>query len=519
VRVELANIVHSGAPKGKAGTGALADSLKEGDVIRAQVISNVKGIVTLKTDDAQIFKARPDTGNVFSPGDKVLLELTAKENDTLFLSIREDTDESTAQTAKPGVTSGFEDKSLGPYAAKLAELKMPVSEESARSMRELMSQYPRISLDEAAFLASNKLAGNEDLIKAALAMMSDGEKTDVMLGRIIAMLELADSLALVNILKLGTKFPPGQGPEPVNQLIAEAAGAGAGADAGVGTPAGEAATGNQSLPSVEPAPLMDWFAHLSNSTQGSLSTAERINQASIPGTTPIIAHTDTNLQSRNEISNELFINNDEILTQKPDLPTINERIMDALNNNKQPSAPSAPPLPASTGTPDSILSSQLSPPAAEASAPQASQVSPVNSQLPVTDSSQLSSLNTQLSALLAELPEFRHTPPEILERFSNTLLRVAGESADITHGDTDKLKILLDKLFTRIERSDNDAGERLRNAREELFTRLSFIEEATMRASPAAKTEMLEQTQRLMQHVRLLNNIDQFVYMQLPVAF
>jgi hypothetical protein len=38
-----------------------------------------------------------------------------------------------------------------------------------------------------------------------------------------------------------------------------------------------------------------------------------------------------------------------------------------------------------------------------------------------------------------------------------------------------------------------------------------------MKASPSARAEMLEQTQRVMEHVRILNNIDQFVYMQLPV--
>ena len=97
------------------------------------------------------------------------------------------------------------------------------------------------------------------------------------------------------------------------------------------------------------------------------------------------------------------------------------------------------------------------------------------------------------------------------------LLRVAGESAETIGGSAEKLDSLIDKLFTRIDRGDPDAGARLRTAREELFTRLALIEEAISRAAPSARAEMLEQTHRLMEHVRLLNSIDQFAYMQLPV--
>jgi len=57
----------------------------------------------------------------------------------------------------------------------------------------------------------------------------------------------------------------------------------------------------------------------------------------------------------------------------------------------------------------------------------------------------------------------------------------------------------------------------LREAREELYTRLALIEELLSSAAQPARAEVLAQTQRLMNHVRLLNSIDQFVYMQIPV--
>jgi len=130
-----------------------------------------------------------------------------------------------------------------------------------------------------------------------------------------------------------------------------------------------------------------------------------------------------------------------------------------------------------------------------------------------------SNLHAQLSALLAEIPEFRGTPPQALERFSSMLLRIAGQGAPTPGGGAEKLQAQLDRLFTRIGKGDTDAGARLKEAREELYARLALIEEAVSGAAPAGKAEMHGQTHRLMEHVRLLNNIDQFAYMQLPVQF
>jgi len=132
------------------------------------------------------------------------------------------------------------------------------------------------------------------------------------------------------------------------------------------------------------------------------------------------------------------------------------------------------------------------------------------------------SLGSVVASLLSEIPEFGGTSPAALERFSEMLLRVAGETGVAADGaeaikDTELLAAQLDRLFTRIGRNDADAGARLREAREELFARLTLIEEAISRAAQPARAEMLQQTQKLMDHVRLLNSIDQFVYMQLPV--
>jgi len=126
------------------------------------------------------------------------------------------------------------------------------------------------------------------------------------------------------------------------------------------------------------------------------------------------------------------------------------------------------------------------------------------------------SMSSVVAQLLSDIPEFAGTPQSALHRFSEMLLRVAGENPE-TANSTETLMAQLDKLFTKISKGDTDAGERLRDARQELYARLALIEETVSNASQPARAEMLVQTQKLMDHVRLLNSIEQFTCMQLPV--
>ena len=483
--------------KGRVGAGAFTDSLREGDLVRAEVMSSAKGIVVLKTEAGQTFKAKLDTAADFSPGDKVFLEVTAKENEAAFLSIvREDEVLRGGASVKSGSVSGFEDKSLAPFAAKLAELNLPVSEKTAHAMRELIAQNPGMTLDEAAFLASNRLSGNEGLMKAALALISSGDKTDAMLERLLAL--------------LGQASAPGPAEPGADVPSAQS-------NWGPVTPGTAAPVAH--VPG-EQALLMDWLAQVRGNAQGPTDAGGQVQQTSSTSAEPIIAHNDTIMQSRNVNSYENILQNNDFFAKQPVLQPQNQIISVAGADNPQfaeqndGAAISERQDAAAKG----VDGQQNPAPTQEAALAQ--QVAVIGRQAAASTSTppQQASLNETITQLLSELPEFRETPVAALERFSNMLLRVAGDSAEISNGDTEKLKLLLDKLFTRIEKNDQDAGQRLKGAREELFARLSFIEEAIMRASPSAKAEMLDQTQRLMEHVRTLNNIDQFVYMQLPVT-
>jgi hypothetical protein len=131
--------------------------------------------------------------------------------------------------------------------------------------------------------------------------------------------------------------------------------------------------------------------------------------------------------------------------------------------------------------------------------------------------SSLSSLSSDLSALLSTIPEFSGTPAQALNRFTGMLLRIAGENFGASGNEQEKTAQMLEKLFTNIEKGDTDAGAKLNAAREELVARLALIEEAVSRAAPSTRAEMLDQLQKLSDHVRVLNNLEAFTYLQLPV--
>jgi len=500
LRAELIQVIQSGGFKGRTGIGSFTNTLKEGDFIRAEVLSSEKGSVALKMPTGHVINAKVDVNATFSPGDKVMLEVTGKENDVALLSIlREDEVLETGTPGQKNQMGSFEDKSLAPYASKLQELNMPVREETARAMRDLITQNPKMSLDEAAFLVSNKLTGSDAMMKAALAMLNSGEKTDAMLQKLI------DLLSASNI-GTGAAIPEsGAGGKPANTT-----------------------------------PLMELFTQINDSVQVLKGAGDGAGQVAGQPTAPIITHTDTILQSRNAISDKNIFEN----AQTPSKQAVSESQSMQINMAKpdiiQPSESNQPKIVnqmfTNTGTQESVQSGlqanpvnpavteninvPMSPVSADpaSTAGTAAQSGVASGAQTGAAESPLTTLHSQLTSLLSELPEFRQTPSETLERFTSSLLRVAGDTPEINAGDTDKLKMLIDKMFTRIQGNDLDAGDRLRSARQELFTRLSLIEEAIMRASPGARAEMIEQTQKVMEHVRILNNIDQFVYMQLPVT-
>ena len=512
MRVEQAQVPAQGGLKVKTGAGPFTASLKEGDSLKAEVLSSEKGAVVLKAEGGQIFKAKLDSDVTLLTGDKVLLEVTGKEAGIVTLSVREEAAEG-EKAGQPGFMRGISDETLFPYASKLAELNMPVTEENARTMRELISQNPKMSLEEAAFIASNKLAGDESLIKAAISILSDGEKTAAMLERLMTLLNTSSNSEAVQ----GREWSVASG-----QWSEDGGHVGRGV---LDAPLGE---------------ITDFLALVDRGETDAAGAVLRGEPILSTTTSEIIPQSDATLQS------SFFINDEEMLKTSISSveTTVNEGSVVSSqwseDGGREGSVVSSQ-WSEDGGREGSVVSSQRSEDGGHEGSVVSSQRSEDGGHEGSVVSGQRSvdgghvgrgildappingeSIDPELTAksiagILSELQEFSGTPADALERFSNMLLKVGGGSAGNPSDNVEKLADILGKMFTRIEKNDKDAGMRLKNAKEELFARLALLEETISRAEPQAKTQMLDQTRRLMDHVRLLNNIDQFAYLQLPV--
>ena len=483
MKIDPSQILVQGGLRISPEKGTFTDTLRNGERIRAEVLSlRDDNTVEMKLDDGKVFSARLDSDVTLFPGDKMLLEVVGRDDGNVVLSIVGDESRDIPYNELLKLVRDFEDKSLAYMAKGLADLNLPVNESTAKMMREILQQNPGMKLEEAAFLASNKLFGDENLTKAALSLLADGAKTDAIIERLLNMLVSSETVSDAAETQYSQDL-------------------------------------TQQSENANSAPLTDLMTHIEKSTMNN---------------GVIITHNDTDLQSTNAIKNanilqNSIINDDslEIADKTPLITDVSDEKSGisggspAEENMIKPSDERAPAsLPAQNEHIPSARSDNTS------FIPNNANVeSNIESNIksnPAPDSfSPLNNENSQIAKTIAnaisELPEFRDSPPEAVTKFSNMLVRVAEESKHIAGGDTDKLKNLLESLFTRIERFDENAGDRLRTAKEELFARLAFIEEAISKASPPAKAEMLEQTRGLMDHVRLLNNIGQFTYMQFPV--
>jgi len=439
-------------------------------------------------ENGQSFNAKLDTNIKLSPGDTILLEVSGKEKGLISLAFSGvETADEEFPVINPNLVRDFSDKSLAPYASKLAELNMPVTEESARMMRELVAQNPGLSLDEAAFLASNKITGDESMMKAALSTLAGGDKTDAMIARLLSLISEQDSISSAL-----SKAPA----------------------SGDGAPTFTVSTANA-------APLTELLTLIVKSFASPLVAPGQGEQSPTSTTQTIIAQSDTVLQTNVENVEDIL---SQGKTQGGNTPAQGAQgdISAPQNAGEAPSgtpsaAPAGTPVTPGTSTVAGADTPQNAPVASgETSAPGAGPT--VNPEATTTTQSAppAASLGNMVAQVLSDIPEFRGTPQSALQRFSEMLLRVAGDSQE-TENSKETLTAQLDKLFTRIGKEDPDAGARLRDARQELFTRLALIEEAISRAAQPARAEMLVQTQKLMDHVRTLNSIEQFVYMQLPV--
>ena len=534
MRVDLLQVPSQGGLKVKTGADTFVSSLKEGDSIKAEVLSSDKGAVAMRTDDGQVFRARLDSDVTLKAGDMVLLEMTGKEAGIVTLSIRgEVTARETSEQSES--VRGFEDKTLLPFADKLTELNIPVTEETASMMREIISLNPDMSLEEAAFIASNKLSVDESLIQAALSLLSGGDKMDAMLERLLTLLlsqgsggneefgirssefginndhadtELSAQTAQIiedgDIIAQSPASPAGD--ETINSEFIPG-------NLTVSPDVGDIQNSEFQIPNSEFAPvnptsITEWIDLIKDGIFDAAKASLHGEPVLSPVTQEIIPQNNHNMQStisENNVEmmkNNISADNTTVLGLKKPENTPDGGEFGIRNSESVIEETRVGETSTGSGNTESISNDKQQ------------KVFADNSEFRIPNSEFTSKA---IAGLLSELKEFHGTPAPALERFSNMLLRIANENSGATVGETGKLLNLLEKMFTRIEKGDSDAGVRLKSAKEELFARLMFLEETISRAEQPAKAQMLDQTRKLMDHVRLLDSIDQFVYMQLPV--
>ena len=457
-----------------AKTGSsFVDSLETGDRIEALVLSgDGQRHVMMKTDSGYIVKALVGEGLDLSPGVKVRLVVSGRQDGVVSLSII-DSDEITGNLqdgadGKIGRASKFSDKNLALCANKLEELNIPADVKTARAMQELIERNPSIKLDEAAFLVSNGLSGDDNMVRSTLAYLSGGEKMDAIVAHLFELMDLPEQ---VDWGDPNLDVDDGRSIHKTEDDAMQN-------DAARSVPVME--TDTEYIDSLSPnesqhrvkfdgfssTPLSDWLVRLDAGVEDA----------------------DTDADYNVERSAE---------RHEADVPKNNAQGSEIIQNTYIKEA---------GNTEKSIASSRID------NQTQARREPSGRDEIASTPTGRV------IVELLSELPEFSNTPTPTLERFSKMLLRIAGDSAKTLNGDEGNLAALLDKLFINIKRNSKDSGLRLKNAREELFTRLALIEEEISRcAAPLPKQAMLEQTRRLLDNARLFSNMDQFAYAQIPV--
>ncbi|MDR2590334.1 MAG: hypothetical protein LBC71_05050, partial [Oscillospiraceae bacterium] len=141
MKIDASQVLAQGGVKIKSGTSSTTDSLKEGDILRASVVSKDKsGVVNLRTESGFEFTAKLGIDLNLSPGDVIRLQVSGKDDEQVslaFSGVEKAEDELTV--AEKNLVRDFDDKSLAPYAGKLSEMNIPVTESSARMMREILA--------------------------------------------------------------------------------------------------------------------------------------------------------------------------------------------------------------------------------------------------------------------------------------------------------------------------------------------------------------------------------------------
>lgn len=454
------------------GAGAQIRQLEAGDAVTAKVLSNENGKVTLKTTDGDVIRATLEEGVELPAGSEATLVVSEKTDGVIYMRLAPEMLEGGPQAAKP-------DPETAACVKQLAELNLPVSDRTVDDMRTILAQYPDMPLDQAAFLAANNMTElSPSLLDAAMALLSGDANTAVML----------DSLA--QLLTQAFDAAPREAGQP--QAAADTAD-----PARLLARALEQAAGGGEIVKAPQLTMREWMAAFLR------GEAEQVREAPAQ---PEQAQS---------------------AARRPEQP-VPETPPQAQDMSAEPQAARAPeqrPAVTEQGKPSEARGGAMSQTAADqirsdgeqaqdAQTPAQDAQTPARSaQAPAADFS-LSERGSVIR-MLAQMPSFESMSDRALGQIAGFLeglpqmetpggdLKALGES----------LTKLIDELFVRPKGEAKD----IQRAREELYVRLSYLREAISRSGMERGGALVERTERLMEHAKLMSDIEQFVYVQIPV--
>jgi len=153
---------------------------------------------------------RVDVSQVFVQSGVVVDDMSAKDSGNVPLLVDGvEIIEDDASLNQSSAVKNYTDRTLMSMINKLVGLNMPVTEETIENMRNIVQKHPGLSLDEAAFLASNKLL-------ASAGILNDVEQIVYMQLPV----QLNEEQKVGDLYVFKRRRDKGEDPENVNVLLA-----------------------------------------------------------------------------------------------------------------------------------------------------------------------------------------------------------------------------------------------------------------------------------------------------------
>ena len=497
MRIEAISVPQIPSGAQRPGAASVPEQLQPGTRVQAKVIAREGDTVQLQLEGGAELTARLEGGAFLEPGQEVRLLVTGREEQTVTMSLERGTAQLGGLPAAGGEPAG---------AAVLRALNLPVTGEILQRMEGLQRSYPSLTPERAAFLAANGIE-EPALVQAALNLFESGATTGQMLERLEALLPQP-------LPEQAQPLPEHALPEPpAVQLPPEQA-----VQQGQTLPAEQPILAEQPVSTEQPIPPEQVTPPgQSNQTQPDRA-AQQPEQAPPASPEQLLREALSQAVQQNQAPPDAAAQQQAVPSAPPPEPSAAVPQQSAETAAPQDwvelleqllgPAPDAPP-PAATPPQEGIAVPQRAtaePSATEAATP------------PAAEAPELPEQAQRALSLLRSMPAFVGLPErgmlnisQLLEQTLPPLLRELETAPDKAEG----LRRLLDGLFAEVDRGGT--AQQLRQAKEELYLKLSVFRDAVQRADLAQKPALLQETQKLMDHVRTMGEIDQFIYMQVPL--